>query len=335
MTSLAIITGATGQDGSYLIELLLKKDYNVYCLVRRSTYNIRNSNISLTSLSNDKLKIFDADLTDQSSINKVFQAAKIFDYIEVYNLAAQSDVGISFECPNLTVDINFIGTLNMLESIKQSGLISKVKFYQASTSEMFGKVQQVPQTEKTAFYPRSPYGISKLAAHWMVINYREAYGLFACCGILFNHESPRRGSNFVTQKIVKTLKSKKVLEIGNLEARRDWGHAKDYVDGMWLMLQQEKPDDYVVSSGEQHSVRDFINKVAVLCDSQITWKGSGLDEIGIDKHGNTIIKVSEKFYRPCEVDTLLGDCSKIKSIGWKQMYSFDELVQDMFKDIII
>ena len=329
MTRLAIITGATGQDGSYLIELLLEKDYNVYCLVRRSTYNIQYSNISLTSLSNDKLKIFDADLTDQSSINKVFQAAQKFDYIEVYNLAAQSDVGISFECPNLTVETNFIGTLNILESIKQSGLISKVKFYQASTSEMFGKVQQVPQTEKTAFYPRSPYGISKLAAHWMVINYREAYGLFACCGILFNHESPRRGLNFVTQKIVKTLKSKKVLEIGNLEARRDWGHAKDYVYGMWLMLQQEKPDDYVVSSGEQHSVRDFINKVAALCDLQITWKGSGLDEIGIDQNGDTIIKVSEKFYRPCEVDTLLGDCSKIKSIGWKPMYSFDELVQDM------
>ena len=215
--------------------------------------------------------------------------------------------------------------MNILESIKQSGLISKVKFYQASTSEMFGKVQQVPQTEKTAFYPRSPYGISKLAAHWMVINYREAYGLFACCGILFNHESPRRGLNFVTQKIVKTLKSKKVLEIGNLEARRDWGHAKDYVYAMWLMLQQETPDDYVVSSGEQHSVRDFINKVAILYDLQITWKGSGLDEIGIDQNGNTVIK----FYRPCEVDTLLGDCSKIKSIGWKPMYSFDELVQDM------
>ena len=331
MTSLAIVTGVTGQDGSYLIELLLEKNYDVYCLVRRSTYNIQHSNITAISLTNDKLKIFDADLTDQSSINKVFQEAKKFDNIEVYNLAAQSDVGISFECPNLTADTNFIGTLNILESIKQSGLIPKVKFYQASTSEMFGKVQQVPQTEKTAFYPRSPYGISKLAAHWMVINYREAYGLFACCGILFNHESPRRGSNFVTQKIVKTLKSKKVLEIGNLEARRDWGHAKDYVYAMWLMLQQEKPDDYVVSSGEQHSVRDFINKVATLYDLQITWKGSGLDEIGIDQHGNTIVKVSEKFYRPCEVDTLLGDCSKIKSIGWKPMYSFDELVQDMCK----
>lgn len=330
MTHVAVITGATGQDGSYLVELLLEKGYNIFCLVRRTTYPIQHSNLSSISLKDSRLKIFDADLTDQSSINRVFQHAKDFDIIEVYNLAAQSHVGISFDCPNLTVETNLIGTLNILESIRQSGLISKVRFYQASTSEMFGKVQDVPQTEKTAFYPRSPYGVAKLAAHWMVINYREAYGLYACCGILFNHESPRRGANFVTQKIVNALRdSEPFLEIGNLEARRDWGHAKDYVNAMWLMLQQEKPDDFVVSSGEQHSVRDFIERVAKIYNLQISWKGEGLNEIGFDQNGKTVVKISENFYRPCEVDTLLGDCSKIKSIGWVPQYSFDDLVKNM------
>jgi GDPmannose 4,6-dehydratase len=261
---------------------------------------------------------------------RVFQAASDYDVIEVYNLAAQSHVAISFECPALTVETNVIGTLNLLESIRQSGLIKKVRFYQASTSEMFGKVQEIPQTESTEFYPRSPYGVSKVAAHWMVVNYRESYGLFACCGILFNHESPRRGANFVTQKIVKALTGPNPrLHIGNLDARRDWGHAKDYVQAMWLMLQQHNPDDFVVSTGEQHSVREFIERVCEIRGIQLSWVGSGLDEVGIDQDGKTIVSVSEKFYRPCEVDTLLGDCSKIKSIGWKQEYSFEGLVKNM------
>ena len=330
MTRVAIITGATGQDGSYLSELLLEKGYNVFCMVRRSTYPIQSSNLTSLTLGDPKLRLFDADLTDQSSVMRVFNDAKDFDRIEVYNLAAQSHVAISFDCPALTVETNVIGTLNLLESIRQSGLIRKVRFYQASTSEMFGKVQEVPQTEKTAFYPRSPYGVSKVAAHWMVVNYRESYGLFACCGILFNHESPRRGANFVTQKIVQALSGPNPrLHIGNLDARRDWGHAKDYVRAMWLMLQQQNPDDFVVSTGEQHSVREFIERVCEIRGIKLSWQGSGLDEVGVDQNGSVIVSVSEKFYRPCEVDTLLGDCSKMKSIGWTQEYSFEGLVKNM------
>lgn len=330
MTHVAIITGATGQDGSYLSELLLEKGYNVFCMIRRSTYPIQSSNLTSLTLGDSKLRLFDADLTDQSSVMGVFREAKDYDVIEVYNLAAQSHVAISFECPALTVETNVIGTLNLLESIRQSGLIKKVRFYQASTSEMFGKVQEIPQTETTAFYPRSPYGVSKVAAHWMVVNYREAYGLFACCGILFNHESPRRGANFVTQKIVKALTGPNPrLHIGNLDARRDWGHAKDYVQAMWLMLQQQNPDDFVVSTGEQHSVREFIERVCEIRGIKLSWVGSGLEEVGIDQNGTTIVSVSEKFYRPCEVDTLLGDCSKMKSIGWTQEYSFEGLVKNM------
>jgi GDPmannose 4,6-dehydratase len=330
MTRVAIITGATGQDGSYLCELLLEKGYSVFCMIRRSTYPIQSSNLTSLTLQNSKFRLFDADITDQSSVMRVCNEAKDFDIIEVYNLAAQSHVAISFDCPALTVETNVIGTLNLLESIRQSGLIQKVKFYQASTSEMFGKVQEVPQTEKTVFYPRSPYGVSKVAAHWMVVNYREAYGLFACCGILFNHESPRRGANFVTQKIVQALvQPNPRLYIGNLDVRRDWGHANDYVNAMWLMLQQETPDDFVVSSGEQHSVREFIEKVCEIRGITLTWKGTGIDEVGVNEKGDTIVSVSEKFYRPCEVDTLLGDCSKIKSIGWKPKYSFDDLVKNM------
>ena len=305
MTCVAIITGATGQDGSYLSELLLEKGYDVFCMIRRSTYPIQSSNLTSLTLENPKLRLFDADITDQSSVMRVFNEAKNFDTIEVYNLAAQSHVAVSFECPTLTVDVNIVGTLNLLESIRQNNLFSKVRFYQASTSEMFGKVQEVPQTEKTPFYPRSPYGVSKVAAHWMVVNYRETYGLFACCGILFNHESPRRGANFVTQKIVKSLSGPKPrLYIGNIDARRDWGHAQDYVKAMWLMLQQETPDDFVVSTGEQHSVREFIEKVCKIRGINITWTGCGLDEIGLDQHGNVIVSVSEKFYRPCQLHTV-------------------------------
>lgn len=329
----AVVTGATGQDGSYLIDLLLEKNeyYSVIAIVRRTTYDIKKSNLSTKALEHPKFKVFTGDLTDQVSLVKVFDLCKSFDQIEVYNLAAQSHVGVSFDCPVITSEINYIGTLNLLETIKQLGLIPKTRFYQASTSEMFGKVRETPQTETTPFYPRSPYGVSKVASHWIVKNYRESYGLFACCGILFNHESPRRGNEFVTQKIVKGLKAvsdgtQSVLELGNLNARRDWGHAKDYVRAMWMMLQQPDPDDYIVSSGEQHSVREFIEKVV----STIRWEGEGIDEKGyIDD--KLVIQVSKEFYRPCEVDTLLGDPTKIRAIGWSSEFTFDDLVKDMVR----
>lgn len=329
----AVVTGATGQDGSYLVELLLGKEYNVIGIVRRTTYGIKKSNLTEASLNHPKLKIFDGDLTDQASLVKVFNFCKDFDNIEVYNLAAQSHVGVSFKCPVSTSEINYIGTLNLLETIKQLDLIEKTKFYQASTSEMFGKVQEVPQTETTPFYPRSPYGVSKVAAHWIVKNYRESYNLFACCGILFNHESPRRGENFVTQKIVKGLAevlcgNQDCLELGNIDAKRDWGHAKDYVRAMWMMLQQEKPDDYIVSSGKQHSVREFIDIVLKEENLTIEWFGKGLQEEGV-LGDRTIVKISEEFYRPAEVDSLIGDPSKIKSIGWKPEFTFGDLVRDM------
>ena len=337
MSKCAVVTGATGQDGSYLVELLLEKNYTVVGIVRRTTYDIKKSNLTTESLNHPKLKIFDGDLTDQASLVKVFNFCKDFETIEVYNLAAQSHVGVSFKCPVSTSEINYTGTLNLLETIKQLDLIPKVKFYQASTSEMFGKVQEVPQSEKTPFYPRSPYGVSKVAAHWIVKNYRESYDLFACCGILFNHESPRRGDNFVTQKVVKgihnVLNNKQpVLEVGNLDAKRDWGHAKDYVRAMWLMLQQETPDDYVVGTGKQHSVREFIEKVLLCYDIQIGWEGEGVNEVGKETvTGQVIIKVSEEFYRPCEVETLIANPTKILSIGWKPRYTFEDLVGDMIK----
>ena len=332
----AIISGATGQDGSYMIELLLEKGYDkINCIVRRTTYIIEKSNISSNVLVNPKVNLFNADLLDPTSLIKVFEDCKESDEIEVYNLAAQSHVGISFECPRSTTETNYIGTLNMLESIRQLDLIPKTKFYQASTSEMFGKVQEIPQNEKTPFYPRSPYGVSKLASHWLVKNYRESYGLFACCGILFNHESPRRGENFVTQKIVKGIRDvilghKEVLELGNLNAKRDWGHAKDYVNAMWTMLHQETPDDYVVGTGVQYSVRNFVDEVIKHYKKEIVWEGEGSYEIGkLKDTGKIIVKVSPLFYRPCEVDTLIADPSKIKSLGWKETFSFTDLVSDM------
>ena len=332
----AVISGVTGQDGSYMAELLIDKNYDkINCIVRRSTYLIEKSNVPACVLSNPKVNFFNADLLDQPSLVRVFEDCKESDSIEVFNLAAQSDVGVSFHCPRSTSEINYIGTLNLLETIKQLDLISKVRFYQASTSEMFGKVQEVPQKETTPFYPRSPYGVSKLAAHWLVKNYRESYNLFACCGILFNHESPRRGIGFVTQKIVKGIRDVVLgkldyLEVGNLNAKRDWGHAKDYVNAMWLMLQQQKPDDFVVGTGIQYSVRDFVEKVSNHYNIKIAWEGEGVNEVGKDsKTGKIIIKVSPIFYRPCEVDTLVSDPSKIKSIGWKQEFDIDTLVSDM------
>ena len=324
---IGIITGATGQDGSYLVELLLDKGYEVRCAVRRTTYPIKYSNVSHLT---DQMKIYDCDLTDQSSLFRLFEGDGPF---EVYNLAAQSQVGTSFNCPQTTFEINTIGTLNLLECIRQLGIQDRCKFYQASTSEMFGKVQEVPQTETTPFYPRSPYGVSKLASHWMVKNYRETYGLFACSGILFNHESPRRGEYFVTQKIVKGIKDVvdgKIdhLEIGNPDAKRDWGHAKDYVKAMWLMLQQKEPDDYVVSTGVEHTIKDLANIVAKQYDLELTWDEKGAYD---SQTGKYILMISPKFFRPCEVDQLLGDSSKVRSIGWEPEFTFETLIEDMVR----
>ena len=333
---ISIITGVTGQDGSYLSELLLDKGYIVFGIVRRSTYPLHSSNLSNVQLTHPNFRIVTGDLTDQPSLIKVFEAASKHEgRIEVYNLAAQSHVGVSFDCPVSTIEMNTIGTLNILETVRQLNLVNRVRLYQASTSEMFGKVQETPQTENTPFYPRSPYGVSKLAAHWIMKNYRETYGMFACSGILFNHESPRRGLHFVTQKIVKALSQPEpYVELGNLEAKRDWGHAKDYVKAMWLMLQQEEPDDYVVSTGEQHSVREFVKLVATERGFSIVWSGEGVDEIGTDPvTGRVVVRVNPDFYRPCEVDTLIGDSSKIRRIGWSPEYSFDGLVKNMCTDI--
>jgi len=322
---IGVITGATGQDGSYLIELLLEKGYEVRCAVRRTTYPMKFSNIAHLT---HQVKIYDCDLTDQSSLFRLFEGDGPF---EVYNLAAQSQVGTSFNCPQTTFEINTIGTLNLLECIHQLGIHDRCKFYQASTSEMFGKVQEVPQTEKTPLYPRSPYGVSKLAAHWLVKNYRETYGLFACSGILFNHESPRRGEYFVTQKIVKGIKDVvdgtiEVLEIGNPDAKRDWGHAKDYVKAMWLMLQQEQPDDYVVATGVEHSIRDLANIVAKKNGIELSWDDQGAINSAT---GSRVLKISPKFFRPCEVDQLLGDSTKVRSIGWEPEFTFETLIEDM------
>ena len=322
---IGIVTGATGQDGSYLVELLLEKGYEVRCAVRRSAYSMKASNIAHVM---DKVKIYDCDLTDQSSLFRLFEGDGPF---EVYNLAAQSQVGTSFNCPQATFEINTIGTLNLLECIRQLDIKECCKFYQASTSEMFGKVQEIPQTETTAFYPRSPYGVAKLAAHWMVTNYRETYGIFGCSGILFNHESPRRGDYFITQKIVKGIKDVidgkiDVLEIGNPLAKRDWGHAKDYVHAMWLMLQQKKPDDYVVSTGIEHSIQDLANMVAKKNAISLEWDEDGA--VNPD-NGKRILYISQKFFRPCEVDQLLGDSSKVRAIGWKPAFTFEALIEDM------
>tara|TARA_R110002073_G_scaffold101620_2_gene231032 strand:+ start:4348 stop:5364 length:1017 start_codon:yes stop_codon:yes gene_type:complete len=324
---IGIITGATGQDGSYLVELLLEKGYEVRCAVRRTTYPIKYSNVSHLT---DQVKIYDCDLTDQSSLFRLFEGDGPF---EVYNLAAQSQVGTSFNCPQTTFEINTIGTLNLLECIRQLGIQDRCKFYQASTSEMFGKVQEVPQTETTSFYPRSPYGVSKLASHWIVKNYRETYGLFACSGILFNHESPRRGEYFVTQKIVKGIKDVidgKIdhLEIGNPDAKRDWGHAKDYVNAMWLMLQQKEPDDYVVSTGVEHTIKDLANIVAKQYDLDLTWNEKGAYD---SQTGKYVLRISPKFFRPCEVDQLLGDSTKVRSIGWQPEFTFETLIEDMVR----
>jgi GDPmannose 4,6-dehydratase len=332
-----LITGISGQDGSYLAELLLEKDYDVWGIIRRSS-SINTSRIDHIF---SKLNLRYADITDSSSIFNVITEIKNtypeLERFEVYNLAAMSHVKISFEIPEYTADVDAIGTLRILQVLKTCGIsLDKIKFYQASTSEMYGKVMEIPQTETTPFYPRSPYGCAKLYSHWITKNFRESYNMFACSGILFNHESPRRGHNFVTRKI--TIGLGKIMRgetdkivLGNLDALRDWGHAKDYVFGMWLMLQRDKPDDYVLATGEQYSVRDFVEKAFKIVNIDIEWKGEGINEVGYDKNtGRELIYVSEKYYRPCEVDILLGDCKKARNeLGWKHKYDFDKLVEEM------
>jgi len=326
----AIITGPTGQDGSYLTEFLLEKGYDVKCLIRRCTYPLKSSNLKIK---HDALKLYEGDILDQPIINKMVNDCERYDRVEIYNLAAQSHVGVSFNCPKYTFEANTLGILNILESVRQSKTPEKFRVYQASTSEMFGKVQEIPQKETTPFYPRSVYGVSKMAAHWLVKNYRESYGIHASAGILFNHESPRRGGDFVTKKVVETLKSifkgeTEVLELGNLSAKRDWGHARDYIEAMWMMLQQDEPDDYVVATGKIYSVREFVQMTLEKMGKEITWEGEGDHEKGI-VDGKVIVKVSPEFYRPCEVDLLVGDAQKIKNIGWSPKHDIHTLIQDM------
>jgi len=328
---IALIFGVTGQDGSYLAEFLLKKKYKVHAVKRRSSsYN--TSRIDHIIENDKNFLLHYGDVTDSTLIINLINRIKPD---EIYNLSAQSHVAVSFQIPEYTANVDALGSLRILEAIKSANLIKKTKFYQAGTSEMFGKVQETPQTEKTNFYPRSPYGVSKLFSHWMTINYREAYGLFACNGILFNHESPRRGETFVTRKVTMALCKiklglQKKLILGNLNAKRDWGHAKDYVEAQWLMLQQKKPDDYIIATGKNYSVKQFIEMCAKYLDIKLKWKGKGIDTKAFDENGNCIITCSKKYYRPSEVDTLLGDYSKAKTkLKWKPKISFKNLVKEM------
>jgi GDPmannose 4,6-dehydratase len=327
----ALITGITGQDGSYLAELLLSKGYEVHGIIRRSS-SINTGRIDHI-YNNPDLHLHYGDVTDSLSVMNVL---KKHNPCEIYNLAAQSHVKVSFETPEYTAMVDGLGTLRILEAVRLLNMEKTCKIYQASTSELYGLVQEIPQKETTPFYPRSPYGVAKLYAYWIVKNYRESYNMFACSGILFNHESPRRGHNFVTKKIVNGLESissgnQECLYLGNLNAKRDWGHAKDYVEAMWLMLQQDTPDDFVISTGEQYSVKEFVERCAPYFALKIRWEGEGLNEVGINEHtGKIIVRVDEKYFRPAEVETLLGDSSKAKGVlGWTPKHSFDALVEDM------
>jgi len=333
----ALVTGVTGQDGSYLSELLLSKNYVVHGIKRRSSLINTDRIDHLYQEPHEKNRKFilhHGDLTDATSLIRIIQETQPD---EIYNLAAQSHVAVSFEEPEYTANSDALGALRILEAIRILNLEKKTKYYQASTSELYGSVQQIPQSEQTPFYPRSPYAVAKLYAYWITVNYREAYDIFACNGILFNHESPVRGETFVTRKITRALTRIKVglqdtLFIGNLNALRDWGHAKDYVEAQWLMLQQETPEDFVIASGEQHSVRDFINLASKYLDMKIDWIGNGLDEEGIF-NGKIIVKVDPKYFRPTEVDTLLGDASKAKEkLNWIPKISFKELVKEMIDE---
>jgi GDPmannose 4,6-dehydratase len=332
----ALITGITGQDGAYLAELLLAKGYEVHGVKRRaSSFNTDR----IDHLYEDphgravQLHLHYGDLTDATNLIRIVQQVQPD---EIYNLAAQSHVAVSFETPEYTANADALGTLRLLEAIRILGLEKKTRFYQASTSEMFGKVQETPQRETTPFDPRSPYGAAKVYGHWITVNYREAYGFYACSGILFNHESPIRGETFVTRKITRALariheKLETCLYLGNLDSLRDWGHAKDYVRAQWLMLQQPEPEDFVIATGEQHSVREFVGAAGQLLQIDIEWRGKGVEEQGIDrKTGTVIVKVDPRYFRPTEVETLLGDATKARTkLGWKPELSFEVLVQEM------
>jgi GDPmannose 4,6-dehydratase len=350
----ALITGVTGQDGSYLAELLLSKGYTVHGIKRRgSQFNTNRIDHIYEDphTNNQKFVLHYGDLTDTSNLTRIVQEVQPD---EIYNLGAQSHVAVSFETPEYTADADGLGCLRLLEAIRILGLENKTRFYQASSSELYGLVQQTPQTEATPFYPRSPYGVAKLFAYWSTVNYREAYGLYACNGILFNHESPRRGETFVTRKITRGLTAilmglENCLFMGNLDALRDWGHAKDYVEMQWLMLQQNEPEDFVIASGKQHSVRDFINRSANLLGLELAWEGNGLNEVAriqkISKTvltkdistkislGQTIVRVDERYYRPTEVQSLLGDAEKARTkLGWKPTITFEEMIAEMVQE---
>ena len=325
----ALITGITGQDGSYLAELLLEKGYEVHGIIRRTSL-INTHRIDHIY---PDLNLHYGDLTDSTNLISVIRKVKPD---EIYNLGAQSHVRVSYDVPEYTAQTDGVGTLRVLEAVRLLDMADKVRVYQASTSELFGLVEEVPQNELTPFHPRSPYGVAKMYGYWIIKNYRESYGMYACSGILFNHESPRRGETFVTRKITRGLSQiscglQKDLVLGNINARRDWGHAKDYVEAMWLMLQQDQPKDYVIATGQDYSVKEFAEKAATYFGLNLRWEGEGLDEVGIDKSsGKTIIRCSDKYYRPAEVETLLGDARKAREeLGWEPKISFDELIEDM------
>jgi len=332
----ALITGVTGQDGAYLAELLLEKGYSVHGLKRRSSlFNTDRVDHLYQDPHEEgvRFRLHHGDLTDATNLIRIVQEV---EPDEIYNLAAQSHVAVSFETPEYTANSDALGTLRLLEAVRILGLEGKTRFYQASTSELFGKVQEIPQTEKTPFYPRSPYAVAKLYSYWITVNYREAYKMYCCNGILFNHESPVRGETFVTRKITRALARIKLglqdsLFLGNLNSLRDWGHAKDYVRMQWLMLQQEAPEDFVIATGRQHSVREFVAIAAEELGMSIVWQGSGLEEVGIErKSGKTIVRVDPRYFRPTEVETLLGDPSKAKEkLGWEPKISFEEMVREM------
>ena len=331
----ALITGITGQDGSYLAELLLEKGYEVHGMVRRSSsFNTGR----IDHLYNDpeildkRMYLYYGDLTDSSNLNRLLEK---IEPEEIYNLGAQSHVQVSFEVPEYTAEVDAIGTLRFLDAIKDTGV--KTKFYQASTSELYGKAREVPQSENTPFYPRSPYGVAKIYGYWIIVNYREAYNIFASNGILFNHESPRRGETFVTRKITRAAARIKFgiqgkLVLGNLDAKRDWGYAPEYVQGMWLMLQQGEPDDFVMATGEAHTVREFVDLAFRELDMKLSWEGEGLNEKGVDNNGKVLVEINENYFRPTEVDFLIGDPTKAKKeLGWKAETKFEDLVVIMTK----
>jgi len=338
MSKIALITGVTGQDGSYLVEFLLAKGYIVHGIKRRSSlFNTARIDHLYRDPHEENVRFFlhHGDLTDSTNLIRIIQQTQPH---EIYNLAAQSHVAVSFEEPEYTANSDALGALRILEAIRILGLENKTRYYQASTSELYGLVQETPQKETTPFYPRSPYAVAKLYAYWITVNYREAYGIYACNGILFNHESPVRGENFVTRKITRALARIKLglqncLYLGNLNAKRDWGHAQDYVEMQWLMLQQKKPEDFVIATGSQYSVRDFVNTAAKELGIDISWSGSGLEEKGYDASGNCIISVDPRYFRPTEVDSLVGDSTRAKEkLGWEPKISFSQLVKEMVRE---